>query len=442
MSELSEMMNDPLAAIHAASLKLSLEDKAAGLISSARAQLVLERRRDKERFNSQDTERKATCCFFATVALRLHFKADWTIPTAATDGRHLLYNPEFFSGLNPSEAIGVVCHEVLHVVCKHHCRIGTRQMRRANIAADLAINPIVIGCGFELPKGALFPGKMSEGDCLSPEMKQAIAGFPPGLSFEEYYAKLPDEPEGEGGGDGEGGVEGLQGPSDPGGCGGLKKPGDGSEAATKQAEHEADVTSKQAEQAAKVKGTMPATIAKMVTEALKPNVDWRQQLRDFVSKLAKNDYSWSHPNRRYIAQGLYLPGLRSEEIGDMVVAVDTSGSIYCDPTLLNRFAGEIQGILDAYAVKLTVVYHDSAITGVKHWSSSDGPLQLEPVGGGGTSHVPVFEWVAAQAEQPALMVCLTDMMSAFPECPPEYPVLWARVGDYGTAPFGQLIDVE
>jgi hypothetical protein len=44
----------------------------------------------------------------------------------------------------------------------------------------------------------------------------------------------------------------------------------------------------------------------MVGQVLHPHVDWKVVLREFVSRFAKSVYSWSHPNRRFIADGLYF----------------------------------------------------------------------------------------------------------------------------------------
>lgn len=424
---------DPMAALEAASNKQASEEKAAGMLSAARSQLVLGRRKDKEKYNAQDKTRMATCSFFATLGLRMQSKPDWDLPTAATDGRSLHYNPGFIAGLSISEAIGVLAHEVLHVAAMHHCRQQGRDLKRWNVAADLAINPLVLEAGFDLPKGHLYPGKRAE--CVSPEWADAIEKMTPGLSAEEYYAALPDEQGGDGEGDGE-----KDGQGDPGNSGGVKTPGDGSKSAITQAEAEARIDVAQAESMAKQRGTLPGGLGRVVEEALEPKVDWKTQLREFISRYARNDYSWSHPNRRFIAQGIYLPGLRSEELGDLVIAVDTSGSIQGE--ILRRFGGEIQGMLDSYDVAVTIVYHDARVCHVQQWKSSDGPLVLEAKGGGGTDHRPVFEWVTQQQLEPACMVCLTDMASCFPDAGPEYPVMWARVGSYGKAPFGSLVDVE
>ena len=163
-------------------------------------------------------------------------------------------------------------------------------------------------------------------------------------------------------------------------------------------------------------------------------------LRQFVASHARNDFSWSSPNRRFVHLGLYLPGLRSEELGEVVLAVDTSGSI--GQQELARFAAETQALLESFDCSLAVLYHDTQVQHVQRWRSGDGSLVLEPVGGGGTSHVCVFDWLARQGEEPTCVVCLTDLDTEFPTQPPVTPVLWAVVGGNTTEPpFGLHMDL-
>ena len=168
-------------------------------------------------------------------------------------------------------------------------------------------------------------------------------------------------------------------------------------------------------------------------------MNWREALRRFLASHARNDYSWSPPNRRYVHQGLYLPGLRSEELGDVVLAVDTSGSVGRRKEL-ECFGAEAQAILEAFDCTLTVLYHDSQ---VQRWTSSDGLLVLEPAGGGGTSHVCVFDWIDGHGVQPSCVVCMTDLDTEFPDHLPAVPVLWAVVGgNRSQPPFGSRLDVD
>jgi predicted metal-dependent peptidase len=110
---------------------------------------------------------------------------------------------------------------------------------------------------------------------------------------------------------------------------------------------------------------------------------------------------------------------------------------------LNRFAAEAQGLLESYDCAVDIVYHDSKVTKVDHWESTDGDLRLEPVGGGGTDHCPVFDHIRQSGAEPTVLVCLTDMYSRFPDEAPPYPVIWARIGGGGRAPnWGRLVEVE
>jgi predicted metal-dependent peptidase len=196
----------------------------------------------------------------------------------------------------------------------------------------------------------------------------------------------------------------------------------------------------QADQAARGRGELPAGLGRTVEEVIHPPADWRSILRAFVSTHARNDYSWARPNRRYLAHGLYLPGLQSDELGDVVVAVDTSGSIGARE--LGLFASELSALLAAYDCRATILYHDSRVQKVETWTPTDGLLILTPIGGGGTRHDCVFDWVLKTGFIAACVVCLTDLATRFPVPPPAVPVLWAKVGDARVdPPFGQVIQL-
>ena len=89
----------------------------------------------------------------------------------ATDGRRIVYNPQFVRQLKPAELEGVVAHEVMHCALAHHCRRGSRNPQIWNQAADYAINPLLLSAGIALPAGVL----------VNPEFAN--------LSAEEIYAR-------------------------------------------------------------------------------------------------------------------------------------------------------------------------------------------------------------------------------------------------------------
>ena len=423
---MSHDQNNPFASLEEAAHRQDAEEKGAGVVSAARSRLVL----------SKD----ATSAFFAALALRLEASPAWDVRTLATDGERLLFNPAYALALSEKEMVGVVAHEVMHCALGHHSRRGAREPERWNIACDLAINPVLLAAGFALPQGRLLPGE------------REFAGWPEGLSAEEYYARLPDAGEQSsdqsGGGEntespGEGGGAGAGSPEDPGGCGSVRDAGDGSPAVQQASEARWQVAVAQAARIAEARGqgNLPGCLARVVEEVLRPAVPWREVLREFLTRTARNDYRWNRPNRRFVSRRLYLPSLAGESLGEVVVAVDTSGSI--GQAELDRFAAEVQGILDAYDVHLTVLYHDTDVAEAEEWSPADGPIKLRPLGGGGTSHRCVFKWLEDHSVDPTCVVCLTDLYTSFPPLLPPYPVLWAVVGDCRTRPpFGQRLLVR
>ena len=114
-----------------------------------------------------------------------------------------------------------------------------------------------------------------------------------------------------------------------------------SPAEQRRQEHEWGIAAEQALRSAKVCGHDPLGVERPLAESRQSQQDWRAILRDFVAATAPSDYRWTPPNRRYVASGLYLPSVERRGLGEIVIAVDTSGSI--GKFELEQFAGEIIG---------------------------------------------------------------------------------------------------
>lgn len=377
----------------------------------------------------------ATAAFFASLTMRLQPVVDFDIDTACTNGKELRYNPEFILGLDPKERVGVLVHEVLHCSNKHHTRRLHREPELWNIAADLAVNHIVTEAGFKLPKCGVFAGQGEYKD------------MPVGKSAEWYYRELQkkqqpedQQPGGEPGGSGDGDGDDVDGDGnpDPGGTGGVQDAAK-DDAGRERSDGDWDVAVQQAENQAKGRGELPGCLSDNVEQNAPSQVDWKAVLRRFCQQLAKDDYSWSRPNRRYVAQGLYLPSLHSEKIGTIVLAVDCSGSCW-SKEVLEAFAGELEGVLEVLPSRLLILYHDTQVQGDVEEFNRDDPLVLTPRGGGGTSHRPVFDWIEKHEPDAAAVICLTDLETCFPQ-PPAIPVLWCSTEDH-EAPFGEVLKIE
>ncbi len=385
---------------------------------------------------------KSRGAFWATLVFRLEPGQDEQQPTACTDGKRLLYNPVWWLGMKLDERVGILAHEAGHVALKHHVRMaGRSDGKRWNVAADLALNSLLIDSGFKLPAGGLFPRDM---------------GFPLGLSAEEYYDLLDGQDKGQGeekggkedDGQGEAGQPGegegpRDVPGDPGGLGGVMPPKDCSPAGLAEAAQEAETLVRQAEAASRMRGEMPADVQRLVGLAVQSQTDWRAELAEFLAR-TRDDYSWSRPNRRFIHQGIILPSLESTDMGPLVVAIDTSGSI--SRKILDIFAAEVQALVQLNPRELIVVFHDSVIQAEQRWSPGEAPLVLAPRGGGGTSHIGVFDFVEKLDEEPCAVIALTDLYTEFPRCEPGVLVLWAVPCGPGysppEAPWGRVVQIR
>ena len=79
-----------------------------------------------------------------TMSDRIREYIPMMIPTMATDGKHVLYNPLFVEDMHQTELRFVLLHEVMHVSYSHHLRLLDRNIRVANIAMDYMVNGILL----------------------------------------------------------------------------------------------------------------------------------------------------------------------------------------------------------------------------------------------------------------------------------------------------------
>jgi predicted metal-dependent peptidase len=452
-------VNEQFEALELAARRQKAEEEAFAKIGKARGRMLMEPRRDptKPKPTPEDYGRSA---FFAHITLQIQPKPCWDIPTMSTDGKFLYYNPEFVTKQTDDHLYGIHAHEDAHIFLGHHLqrRMGDRDHTMWNVACDLAINNLLVKSGYELPKEALFAGK------------GPFAKFPKEASAEEYYELLkqeqrppmppqPDVMPGTGGGeggdegdDGEGEGEGEgKGPAaddapDPGKCGGImpNNKGKGSQSQNDKAVADHKMVVAAAAHVARQRGTLPSGLDGIVAEQIVPRPDPWEILREFIDSTAMNDFKMPPVDRRVmVASGhaLMLPTMESDELGEVLIAWDASGSLFTEEE--QTFVAEnVMGILSLYEdVTMTVLYHDCGEPTVHKWQRSDGPLRFKPVGGGGTSHVPVFNWVEKNRPDCKALICITDLETEFPPHAPPYPVLWCTVSSNQHAPFGRIVDL-
>lgn len=386
--------------------------------------------------------------FFGLLALRLALvEAPWII-TAGTDGKRFVYNPAYIASLTEEEVRGLWGHEVLHCTNGHLWRKGAREHRKFNIAADYAIDPILVEAGLKVPQ-----------PLINPPWK--------GKAAEQIYNLLPEPPKRPAGGGGQGGQPqaGDQQSGQSGKSGEQQQPGGGqshpqapdympikdvmldpddSDAKQQQAEwKEATI---QAAKVAKSQGKLPANLETLITEWVAPRVDWKSAMARFVQQTAHADFTWQKPSNRYMAMGQYMPKIESEEMPPMVFGWDTSGSHWAQETQ-NAVAAEcLEIIASVKPQKVYIVFFDATVQAVEEYEPGDA-FTPKPKGGGGTDFRPVTAWIEKEGIEPACLVMCTDCYGSFDEEAPAYPVLWAstvkpeNLGTY-TPPYGEVLFVD
>jgi predicted metal-dependent peptidase len=381
--------------------------------------------------------------FFGTLLFRLGGKASLSVATMATDGVSLFYNPEFVDTLSAAELAGVLAHEVMHPALQHHTRRGDRSLARWNMACDYAINQILLDAGLTLPKDVLidnhFRGMsaeriynlIEEGD--KQEGPSGEQESQPGTGSDSLETgSLPNDPAG----------NEPQPPSTPGGVGQVldaPEPEPGAGPSVAEQARDWQIAVEQAETVAKVAGKLPGGAGRALEAAQTARVDWRELLRRAWSDTIPADYNWTHPNRRHVWSGLYLPGITSEGVGEIAIAVDCSGSV--SSRQLGLFEAEVRSILEGQRPRLVhVLYFDAVIQKVETYQVGQ-PVSLSPVGGGGTDFRPCFNWIEERGILPQALVFLTDLCGTFPSGAPPYPVIWASTEDR-RAPFGEVVPME
>ncbi|MDJ0806335.1 MAG: VWA-like domain-containing protein [Gammaproteobacteria bacterium] len=388
--------------------------------------------------------------FLGALVLRLPMEVanqDWC-PTTATDARKFYYNPEFIDCLSLDETQFVLAHEALHCALSHFARRQHRTKLHWDMACDYAINPLLISDGLKAPPGSLylqqFKGMTAEEiyPCLDEKDdeqpldnhvydKENTKGAGSSKTEKDLSSSEPEKQTAD--------ESGEQQPDPQPGDGGAGEPEplspDEAETLNIQWQQRLAGAAQQAMQTGKLGGEM----ARMVDHLLQPQLPWRLLLARYMTATARDDFSYMRPSRR--EGDFILPSLRSNQV-ELVVALDTSGSIHDEE--MGEFLAEVNALKGQMRARVTLLACDSELAEEAPWiyeAWDEFTLPEKITGGGGTSFIPVFEWVERQGLQPDMLVYFTDAEGAFPEREPAYPVIWLVKGKLMT-PWGQRIQLN
>ncbi len=341
--------------------------------------------------------------FFGNMATRLRVQEcdDWC-PTAATDGRHLYYNTQFFNAMNNKEIEFVIAHEILHCVFDHLTRRDNRDPKLYNIAADYIVNnmlvrdrigqkPSIVDC-FQDFKYEGWSSEEVYDELMKNAKKMNIDDL--GDLLDEHLDWGEEEDEGQGGGSGD--KEGKG-----------KRPSYSKEEMQKIRD-EIKEAMIQAAQAAGA-GNTPAGVQRLIKDLTEPKMNWRQLLRQQIQSTIRSDYTFARPNRKGWHMGAVLPGMNFAETVDLCVSIDMSGSISNKQG--TDFLSEIKGIMDEFKdYQIKVWCFDTRVYNEEDFSSDAGKdiTEYQVVGGGGTDFDANWKYMKEQGVTPKKFIMFTD----------------------------------
>ena len=350
------------------------------------------------------------------------------VPTAYTDGVNKKYGRKFLESiLSESKVRGLILHENLHVALKQVVfgrPMFMENRKMANLAADFVVNDIIACIDgtiagtserlVELPDGAVYDAMFHD------------------WSMREVYNYLKKNAK-QGGKGGQGG----KGQGNPPPSGGTQSNDDedmdgdtvtvngktydisnsdehdfiGREVSAEEAKEILDDIDKALREGGMLAGRMGAKIPRVISDLLEPKVDWREALREFVSSSTKgnDEFTWRRMNKRHMANDIYLPSVINESIGEIVVAIDTSGSI--GGAEITEFATELVSICDVCQPEVVrVLWWDTEVHGEQVFRDnySDIAKLLKPMGGGGTHVSCVSDYLVKNKVNAECVLVFTD----------------------------------
>jgi len=363
-----------------------------------------------------------------------------SVRTACTNGIDCKYGTKFVKELVDSDLRGLVLHENLHKTFQHMFlwkHLYKEDARTANMACDYVINLIIddlrkqTGGFITLPKVGLLDERFR------------------GMDSQTVYNILRSEKDNDSGDGGSGDPQDGEGDGNDSGAGDSGVPSNDAgmddhdwDTGDAMSEDEVEQAKKEINQALRqgqlMAGKLGGNQSRVLDDLLEPKVNWREQLRDFVSSTAvgKDLSTWQRVNRRWLQHNTYMPSTITETVGRIVVAVDTSGSI--GGPELTAFLSEVQAIcMNVAPEKVDLLYWDTQVAAHEVYTQDQLDKlasSTKPAGGGGTDVACVCAYMQKHQIKPECVIVLTDGYLNGDWGTWSVPVLWTIVGGNKVVP--------
>jgi predicted metal-dependent peptidase len=402
-----------------------------------------------------------------------------------TENMVLLWDPEAVSGWSQAQLVGVLVHEVGHVLRAHAQRaralgvvgqdgrpIDPVLARVWNLAGDCEINDDLLKAHPDCFDAEKKCPACAAKECKAHGVLPSTFGLEDGLTAEAYYSDLRQKKEEEMRGelaDALAQLAGVACDGDPqkgapsrgrcGSCAGNPVDGEPSQAAENDGRSEVEVQRVRKEvaeaireEARKGRGSVPDGWARWAEATLSPpKVRWQDKL----ARLCRNAVAWKagavdlthrRPSRRQWGIGTgagrpLVPSLHAP-VPQVGVVVDTSGSM--GESELSAALRETKGIMTGIGARVLFSANDAAVHELKAVSNwQELPKLLK--GGGGTDFRPPFLAMEKARYRPDVVVFITDGVGPAPEVEPTWcKTIWLLVGQHRQRPcaWGSFIELE
>jgi predicted metal-dependent peptidase len=346
------------------------------------------------------------------------------VPTASTNGRDKKYGSTFIAPLNRKQLRYLVLHENFHVALKH-CVLYRAEIKRmpklSNIAQDYVVNALIE----ELDPNFMFVERPIQ--TLLIDRKYFGWSFPQVLNdLIKQGRKEPEE--GEGGDDGD---HGYDEPID------AHEDGEFADDEKEKLGKQIDDANRQGEMLARKLAGKGGGGRDIFGHAKERTTDCRPAMQDWITAISQGDDNsrFCPPNKRLLASGFIMPSHFTESVGELILACDTSGSMYPHYRLLFGEVSRICQLVKPEAVR--VIWWDDTVCGEQLFKPNEYELiasLLKPQGGGGTTPQVVADYIREHKIDAKAIVWLTDGYLGCDTPNTPMPSLWGVVDNDSFVP--------
>lgn len=357
------------------------------------------------------------------------------IPTACTDGKNKFYGTEFITDMSRQQLRYLVLHENFHVALKH-CVLPMYQTyvkkfgpQICNMAMDYVVNGLIE----ELDPDFKFVARPTK---VQPLVDKKFEGMSFPQVLQELLKDADQQPQG---GDGQGSMDehvmGTDGNGQPMDAETSEKLGKLIDDANRQGEL----------LVRKMRGD-GAGGRDLLGTAAERTTNWREALVEFINSVCQGDEQsrFCPPNKRLLASGFIMPSHFDENMGELIIACDTSGSMHwCYPIVFGEIARIAQ---HAKPDSVRILWWDTEVCGEQEFKPEQYEAiakSMAPKGGGGTTVSCVADYIAEKQYKPKAVIYLTDGYIEHDYRVPALPLLWGLVDNDSYTPHtGKVVRIR